>query len=71
MDFSQKQDREKQNFFQFQFQSTFIPEAEQKVQVAVAALSLASAVLKVEQQLQKAVVVSDCYRVVDWLLVEG
>ena len=48
-----------------------IPEVEQKVEVAVAALFLASAVLRVEWQLQKAVVVSDCLLVVDCLLVEG
>jgi len=44
------------------------PEDEQRVQVAVAALFLASAVLRLELQ---GVVVSDCSRDVDWLLVEG
>ena len=37
------------------------------MQVAFAALFLASAVLRVEQQLQKVVVVSDCYQVEDSL----
>ena len=35
--------------------------------MAFAALFLASAVLRVEQQLQKVVVVSDCYQVEDSL----
>ena len=41
------------------------------MQVAVADLFLASAVLRLELQLQKVVVVSDCSRDVGWLLVEG
>ena len=56
----------------FEDESTFIPEVEQRVEVTVAALFLAWAVLRVERwQLQRAVVVSDCYPVVDFLLVES
>ena len=53
------------------FEATFILEVEQRVQVTVAALFLASWVVRVDLQLQKGVVVSDCSLVVDWLLVEG
>ena len=55
----------------FSLESTLIPEVEQRVQVNVVALFLASSVLRVDLQLQKGVAVSDCSRVVDWLLVEG
>ena len=41
------------------------------MQVTAAALFLASVVLRLELQIQKVVVVSDCSRDVDWLLVEG
>ena len=48
----------------FSLESTFIPEVEQRVQVTVAALFLASSVLRVDLQLQIGVAVSDCSRVV-------
>ena len=55
----------------FSLESTFIPEVEQRVQVTVVALFLASLVLRVDLQLQMGVAVSDCSLVVDWLPVEG
>ena len=49
----------------FSLESALIPEVEQRVQVTVVALFLASSVLRVDLQLQMGVAVSDCSRVVD------